>query len=560
MTARLLVFTATYNERSNIDLLLAQVWQAAPQADVLVVDDASPDGTGDHLAALVATEPRLHLIRRPGKLGLGTAHQLGMLFAIQRGYDQLITMDADLSHDPSEIPNLVARLDTADFVIGSRYGHGGSSDYTGYRHFLSVSANTLARNLLGVPTHEFTTSFRAFRVDMLRERRSAQLKGAGYSYFMETVFRLHRSGFRIAEVPIRFHDRHSGESKIPKFEIFRGASKLVQLAASRTLRRRSTPATNVDARCRGCASTFLMEYFPATASGRSGPEAYRCTTLTHHRKPQVALCLQCGLMQVPKAAQPRDLDELYREVEDPIYLENAPAREATFGHLYQQLAPMLGPPGRLLEVGAYCGLFLNVARTHGWVTEGVEPSSWASAVSRDQHGLDVHTGTIAAVRDRLRPPYDALVAWDVLEHLEAPFDLFIDANELLDTGGLFAFSTLDVASWFPRLVGRAWPWWMDMHLYYFTQPLLKRWLDRAGFDTIHIGPYRHYASPSYLARKAVSLLPTPVAAAAAAVPGRLPADLAVPISFGDIVLVVARKRGPTTARRGDAPDSPPVHG
>ncbi len=543
-TSRTLVFTATYNELSNIDILLERIFAASPDVDVLIVDDNSPDGTGRHLDQMAAADPRLHVVHRPGKLGLGTAHQLGMLYAVQHGFDRLVTMDADLSHDPAEIPALLARLDEGfDFVIGSRYAPGGSSDYDGYRRLLSVCANTLARRLLGVPIHEFTTSFRAFRVEMLRSRRCAKLKGGGYSYFMETVYRLHRAGFRMAEVPIQFRDRHSGVSKIPRFEIFSGIAKLLRLAASRLAGRGSIPATNIDGQCRGCGSSYLMQYHaPSEEPDAAGAEAYRCSSMGHQSKPQVALCLQCSLMQVPPDRQPANLGELYADVEDTLYLDNAKAREITFDRLLDRIAPWLGTPGSMLEVGAYCGLFLGAAKRRGWTVEGVEPSRWAAGVAGETTGAVVHQGTLDQVRGQLSPPYDAVVAWDVLEHLNAPFDFLIDANALLKDGGTLGFCTLDVANWFPRALGRSWPWLMDMHLYYFTRPLLRRWLARAGFETLYVGDYRHYTTLSYLWQKGAAILPRPLGRLIAPVAELLPTTWAIPVSFGDIVLVVARKR------------------
>lgn len=539
---RTLVFAATYNEIGNIDDLLQRIWATDPRFHVLIVDDHSPDGTGQYLEDLAAVDRRLRVVHRPGKLGLGTAHQLAMLYAVQMAYDRLVTMDADLSHDPADIPRLLSALDEADFVIGSRYAKGGSSDYVGWRKFLSVSANTLARSSLGVPVHEFTTSFRAFRVSALRDRRCAKLRGGGYSYFMETVFRLHRAGFRVREVPISFRDRVAGVSKIPKYEIVNGASKLLRLAVSRVTGGASNAAPNIMANCSGCSSTFLMEYYPPSTGGSApGVEAYRCSTMDHHRRPQIARCLQCGLMQVPEAHRPTDLIGRYVDVEDPLYLENVSARESTFEDLFRRLAPTLGAPGRLLEVGAYCGLFLAVAQRHGWVVEGVEPSRWAAQVATSGHGLRVYQGTLQERWSDLTPPYRVLVAWDVLEHLERPFDLLLQANQLLEEGGIFAFSTLDVENWFARVAGGAWPWWMDMHLYYFNQALLRRWLERAGFDVVEISRYRHFASPSYLAQKAANLMPRGSGAFFRA-SRHLSTEWSVPVSMGDIVLVVARKR------------------
>ncbi|OAN55104.1 glycosyltransferase [Magnetospirillum moscoviense] len=539
---RTLVFTATYNERSNIDILLQRIFAAGPEFDVLVVDDNSTDGTGRHLEELAKADPRIHVVHRPAKLGLGTAHQLGMVYAVQYNYDRLVTMDADLSHDPASIPALLEQLEQgADLVIGSRYAPGGSSDYEGYRRFISVSANTLARLLLGIPLHEFTTSFRAFRVDMLRSRRCAKLKAGGYSYFMETVYRLHRAGFQVAEVPIQFRDRHSGVSKIPKFEVFRGIAKLMHLAGSRMIGRPSVPAVNIESRCSGCGSTYLMQYHAPSTDGDGGAEAYRCSSMGHASKPQVALCLHCGLMQVPPEAQPANLDDLYADVEDPLYLQNAKAREITFERLFDRIEQHLGAKGRLLEVGAYCGLFLEVAARRGWSVEGIEPSRWASGIAVQRTGAKVHQGTVETAWEALSPPYDVVVAWDVLEHLREPYAFLAQANGLLKENGILCFSTLDAAALFPQVMGRRWPWLMDMHLYYFTRPLLRRWLLRAGFAELFNADYRHYTTIQYLWHKIVALLPGPLGAVVRPVGAVLPTRWAVPISLGDVVLFGARK-------------------
>jgi len=291
---RALIATATYNERDNVDPLLQSIFKLGGEFEALVIDDASPDGTGVHLKHLAATEPRLHVVRRPSKLGLGSAHQLAFQYAIRRGFDRLVTMDADLSHDPADIPRLLDALEGADMVIGSRYVKGGGSDYQGYRKFLSISANTLAHYLLRIPLHEFTTSFRAFDVGMLRRHRRANPRSTGYSFFMETVFRLHGAGFRIAEVPIYFKDRSEGESKLPKFEIVRGVATLFRLAASKAIRHKSfESAAEVNGKCPRCASPYLIETFPADSRGRPSKE--------HKRNHLVIQCLECGERSMPRS-------------------------------------------------------------------------------------------------------------------------------------------------------------------------------------------------------------------------------------------------------------------
>lgn len=224
-----LIFTATYNESENIASLCSHVLGLDPGYDMLVIDDSSPDGTGQILDDLARANPRLKVVHRPGKLGLGSAHEWAMDYAEQQHYEALVTLDADFSHDPNDIPRLLKALEGMDFVTGSRYMEGGSCNYSGYRRVVSIWANWWARRLLGIPLHEMTTSFRVFRVDFLRRVDLGAIKSNGYSFFMEIVFRLSRVGARMTEVPICFADRRAGASKIPPFEIFNGMRHLLYL-------------------------------------------------------------------------------------------------------------------------------------------------------------------------------------------------------------------------------------------------------------------------------------------------------------------------------------------
>lgn len=542
---RTLVATATYNERDNIDLLLQEIFRLQGDLDALVIDDASPDGTGDYLRSLAASNSRLHLVHRSSKLGLGSAHQLAFLYAIQNGYDRLVTMDADISHDPAEIPLLLAALENSDMVIGSRYAPGGKCDYRGYRRFVSISANTLARILLSIPLHEFTTSFRAFDVDMLRRFRCAKLRSNGYSFFTETVFRLHSAGFRITEVPIYFKDRYTGVSKFPAVEIVKGVTKLLRLAASRlTGRNAFKPAAEIDGDCAHCGAPYLIEIYPASASrdGAAAASAYQCSSLAHKDKPQVVQCLMCGIVHVPKSQIPEALEDIYRAVEDPTYLNDEKARTRAFEETLAKISPHLGPPGKIMEIGAYCGLFLEVAKQAGWQCSGVEPSHWAVQIAAKKDGITVHKGTLSENLAALGSGFDAVVAWDVLEHVREPFELLREVNKLLRPGGVVCFSTLDIDNWFASLLGRHWPWIMEMHLYYFSETLLRRWLDDAGYEAVEVSRYTHFASLRYICKKAAAIMPRPLCGLLHLVSRSVPAAIVVPVSLGDIKLFIARKR------------------
>ncbi|GLQ92636.1 glycosyl transferase [Dyella acidisoli] len=250
-----LVFFATYNEAGNIKPLISSLENTAPESDILVVDDNSSDGTADIILGM--NRPNVTLLQRKGKLGLGTAHLLALSYAKEHGYDVIITMDGDLSHDPAYIPSLLDRLEAgADLVIGSRYMPGGGCDYTGYRLYVSQLANVAARSLLGLKLHEFTTSYRAFRVSELKRLNFAALLVGGYSFFLTTMVEASVRGLKIQEAPIQFRERGYGTSKLPPMEIFRGMANLLRLAAKKaTGQLARSPVAKVSG-CPNCGNTF----------------------------------------------------------------------------------------------------------------------------------------------------------------------------------------------------------------------------------------------------------------------------------------------------------------
>jgi dolichol-phosphate mannosyltransferase len=299
---RILVFTATYNEAENIVPLVEQVFEALPGADMLVVDDASPDGTGRIADELKARFPRLHVVHRPGKNGLGTAHKLAIKYALAERYDALITMDADFSHHPKYLPEMVKNLELADFVIGSRFVPGGSCEYPLPRVALSVGANTLTRNLLGIPLRETTTAYRGFRRSLLERMNMDAVRSDGYSFFVESIFQVTRleretRGTRgMREFPIRFEDRRAGSTKISKKEIANGMRTLGRLAVKRLLSRADAEPPRAAADepvCEVCGCAFRVEDRPP-ASVRNVARSLRSNgSLPSTRSPDMK-CLGCG--------------------------------------------------------------------------------------------------------------------------------------------------------------------------------------------------------------------------------------------------------------------------
>jgi dolichol-phosphate mannosyltransferase len=213
-----LVIVPTYNERDAISEAVRRLFDAAGDSvDLLVVDDGSPDGTAEVVRALAGGPHDIHLMERAGKLGLGTAYVAGFRWALERGYWAVVEMDADLSHDPADVPRLLDALGNADLAIGSRYVAGGGVGNWGLlRRLLSRAGNLYARALLGFGVKDSTSGFRAFRAEMLRHLDLESLRSEGYGFQIETAWRVHRRSGRIVEVPIIFVERTHGSSKMSR--------------------------------------------------------------------------------------------------------------------------------------------------------------------------------------------------------------------------------------------------------------------------------------------------------------------------------------------------------
>jgi glycosyltransferase involved in cell wall biosynthesis len=233
--ARPLVCIPTYDEAGNILALVERVHESAPEADVLVIDDASPDGTGDLVRAQILKDARLEIMARPAKLGLGTAYMAGFAYGLQHGYTSVLTMDSDFSHPPDRIPALMQALDDgAHLSVGSRYVPGGAIVGWGVnRRVLSASANFVARQILGLRTHDCTGGFRCYSMRALQFLVTRPLRSSGYSALVELLTRCERAGLNIVELPITFTDRTRGESKISRQEIFRAMATVIRLTGRR---------------------------------------------------------------------------------------------------------------------------------------------------------------------------------------------------------------------------------------------------------------------------------------------------------------------------------------
>ncbi len=215
---RALVVVPTYNERDNLQRLVDLVLAQDERIDMLVVDDASPDGTGDLADSIAAENGRVHVLHRAGKLGLGTAYLAGFRWGLAREYDYLQEMDADFSHDPAHLPAFLEAIQEYDVVLGSRYLHGRVTviNWPITRLFLSYFANVYARTITGLPVADATGGYKCFRREVLEAIDLDGVRSEGYAFQIEMSLRAWRRGFRIGEIPIVFVDRDAGESKMSK--------------------------------------------------------------------------------------------------------------------------------------------------------------------------------------------------------------------------------------------------------------------------------------------------------------------------------------------------------
>ena len=217
MTDRYLVCVPTYNERANLPLIVPAILEQDARLEVLVVDDSSPDGTGELADSLAAGNPRVHVLHRAAKEGLGRAYLAGFQWALDRGYEYVLEMDADFSHDPKFLPLFIEASRQADLVIGSRYKQGVNViNWPISRLLLSLGANQYARIITGLPITDSTGGFKCFRRDVLAAIDFGRVRSNGYAFQIEMSYRAWRKGFRLVEIPIVFTDRVEGQSKMSK--------------------------------------------------------------------------------------------------------------------------------------------------------------------------------------------------------------------------------------------------------------------------------------------------------------------------------------------------------
>jgi 2-polyprenyl-3-methyl-5-hydroxy-6-metoxy-1,4-benzoquinol methylase len=294
--------------------------------------------------------------------------------------------------------------------------------------------------------------------------------------------------------------------------------------------------------CNLCGHNETRLRFPSTLAEGTGPqnvEAFRCTSPGYGRHFAIVECLNCGLVYTNPRWDGSQILESYVAVEDPLYLEEREGRVLTFERHLHPLEKLQAPPGQLLDIGAYTGVFVEIAAQHGWEAWGVEPSRWAIEQARAR-GLNMIEGTLATA-ELSAASFDVVTLWDVIEHLSDPLAEIQQAYRVLKPGGLLVIHTMDIDSLFARLMGRRWPWLMEMHIYYFSRRTLAAMLEKASLKVLRVTPQGRYLRLGYLATRIGGFSPLLGRVLARLFHSLHLHQVPIPLNFGDLVTAYAIK-------------------
>jgi len=291
--------------------------------------------------------------------------------------------------------------------------------------------------------------------------------------------------------------------------------------------------------CYFCDSINLRIKFPsieaAVHTEHNDSNSYCCTSFGHNKHGDILECLDCGLISLKDIPDRFELEQIYKKVIDPLYIEEKENRYFTFNKIMKDIQKYTSN-GKLLDVGCYCGYFLDVASEKGFDVQGVELSEWACLQAR-QLGFQVHNDNLSSLD--LESHFDTITMWDVIEHFSDPSAELREVNRLLKSGGYLFLSTINAGSFVARLMGSRWPWLMDMHIFYFNTDTMTKILEEEGFSVVHIQNYTHYTSSKYLIKKLnhISKFGALFPKALQGVFG----EFNLPFNLGDNMMVIAKK-------------------
>ena len=294
--------------------------------------------------------------------------------------------------------------------------------------------------------------------------------------------------------------------------------------------------------CNLCGQDETLVRFPSTLTAEALPQtvdAFRCTSPGYGRHFTIVQCKNCGLVYTNPRLDGRQIINSYEAVEDPLYIEERDGRVLTFERHLKPLEKLHAPPGKLLDVGAYTGVFVEIAAQHGWDAWGLEPGHWAVEQAR-LHGLNMIEGTLA--RSGLEDQsFDVVTLWDVIEHLTDPFGEIQQTYRVLKSGGLLVIHTMDIESVFARVMRSRWPWLMEMHVYFFSHRTLTAMLEKAGFKVIRSVPQGRYLRLGYFATRISGFSPLLGKLLGGVFKALHLRQVPIPLNFGDLFTAYAVK-------------------
>ena len=474
----LAVIIPTYNEKENINRIIDELTLHVPHAQILVVDDNSPDGTADIVRELQKNKQHIHLLVRQKKEGLGKAYIHAFRHAIETlSPSRIVMMDADLSHQPRYVKSMEENFSPGKVIVGSRYIKGGDTiGWETWRKFLSSYGNLYSRIVTGIPINDLTAGFYMIDADLLRRVNFDSFNSSGYAFQIELKHALKQLGGVFHELPIVFVNRVGGESKISSHIISEG------LIAPWKIRFSST-GDSVSTRCPLCQNSVKQW------GEKNGYVLYQCN--------------KCKLIFVDPLPDPSSVytADYFSGAKDGFgYVDYDHDKEPMRGvfEKYLSLCALYGKKsGYIYDVGAATGFFLDIAREKGYRVSGVEVSSYAADIARKK-GIDVKTGDLLD-QEIEKESIDIVSMLDVLEHMMYPFAELLYARDILVSNGLLLINTPNGQSFLARTLKTLWHLVVPPeHISYFSPQNLKNYLETHGFTVVYSGTISKKFTVSYI--------------------------------------------------------------
>ena len=522
------IIIPTYNERENVSRVVGDIFNILPEVYILIVDDSSPDKTYEKVAELQKKYDHLSLLQRKKKEGLGRAYIDAFKHVLKdEEVENVIMMDADYSHDPKYLPQLLDAAKEFDVVMGSRYTVGGRTEgWILWRRLLSKFGNIYARVITKMPIFDCTGGFNLIKTDILKKIDLSQIDVSGYAFLIELKYLLWRAGAQFKEIPIILKNRTHGESKLCGHIVHEG------IVAPWKIRSKGN-----NPKC-GCCESGNVKFFVR----KNSCDLFKCK--------------DCGLIFVwplPQNFKGIYSADYFKGATDGYgyadYEKDKMDTSSIFEIYLDKIESVALERGNLLDVGAATGVFMSAAERRGWKTSGVELSSFAAERAREK-GLDVISGTTADLTEK-NNFFDVVTYLDVFEHITNPKKEVEIICGLLKRGGLLVINTPDSNSLFGRICGRYWHLLIPPeHLYIFSNQNLKKLLVDNGFEIILSDKIGKWFTLRYVVQILANWQKIFIWKWLAGIlKKRAIGQLAVPINLKDNMFIIAKKIRPVIQPR-----------